>query len=239
MEPVSRERVHDLTTARPPNRHRTPRANIVDRLALRLSTSKTIDGLWVGVWQDKPQQYLQRVEEALSLIKTCDRVRYDRLIRDPKRVWVFLLPASIGSFKEALQACQLDPRFVLDQRSTPDIIAAVIVHEATHARLRRCGFGYREEVRPRVEAICVRRELAFARRLPDGARVREWAEASLAACATPDALTDVARERRHVEGSLEGLRHLGASGWVLRLSRALLKVTIGIRQFIRSLNRRN
>ena len=238
MEPVSGDRIHDSTVAWA--RRRTLRPHVVlDRIALQLSTSKTIDGLWIGVWEDKPEQYLQRVEAALLLIKTCDPIRYQRLIRDLKRVWVFLLPASIGSFKEPLQTCQLDPRFVLSKRATPDIIAAVIVHEATHARLRRCGFSYREEVRPRVEAICIRQELAFARRLQDGARVREWAEASLTACATPDALTDVAREKRHVEGSLEVLRHLGAPNWVLRLTRANLKVKAGIRQLIRLLNRRS
>ena len=51
----------------------------------------------------------------------------------------------MASFNHSLNACQLDERFVLDEKSGPELIASVIVHEATHARLMRCGIGYEED----------------------------------------------------------------------------------------------
>ena len=216
-------------------KRRARRASLVDRLALWCSTGKNIDGLWVGVWDDKPERHLRRVEEALSLIKTCDRIRYDRLNYDLKRIWVLLLPGPSGSYAESLNACKLDARFVLDERLSPDVIATVIVHEATHARLCRCGLGYDESLRSRVEAVCIRRELAFARRLPDGDGVREWAEAQLKSYAVPDMLTDEAREKRYVEGSLEALRHLGTPAWMVRSAVPLRMLILKVRRRIRSL----
>ena len=67
--------------------------------------------------------------------------------------------------------CVIDERFVVDEGTTPEMIASVIVHEATHARLFRMGIGYEEGRRARVEQVCLRRELAFAAKLPDRAKV--------------------------------------------------------------------
>ena len=59
----------------------------------------------------------------------------------------------------------LDERFVTNPETTIERIASVIVHEATHARMERCGIGYAEDQRARIETVCFRRELAFAVRL--------------------------------------------------------------------------
>lgn len=144
------------------------RHRLVDRLELRLSTGRRVDGLWVGVAIGSERELiLRRVEEALRLIQKYDRLRYDRLVRDLERVWVRDIPGTRGSFDQPLRACSLDRVFVLAEKSCPELIAATIVHEATHARLDHCGIGYEEELRPRIEATCFRRELAFA-------QVAEW-----------------------------------------------------------------
>jgi hypothetical protein len=98
---------------------------------------------------------LGRVEEALGLVKTYDRVRYNRLIRDLERVLVTVLSGSTGSYNSSIGACQLDERFVLAGTS-PAVIASAIVHEAAHARLQRRGVGYQEEIRSQSEhkAFC-------------------------------------------------------------------------------------
>lgn len=180
---------------------------------LRFSTSRQIDGLWIGVFNvSEPDTVLCRIEEALGLIKAYDPLRYDRLIRDLERVWARLLPGYLGNFNSSLRACELDKDFVLDDASLPELIAATIVHEATHARLQRCGVGYEEELRPRVEAICFRRELAFAAKLPNGEKVREQAERLLALCATEDYWTDAAFKERDVNAA----RDLGFPGWFIR-----------------------
>jgi hypothetical protein len=144
-------------------------ALLVDRIALRLATSRRVDGLWIGFGgSTRSELVLQRVEEALHLIKKYDLVRYNRLIRDLDRVWVTMLSGPAGCFDRSIAACKLDQRFVLADTSSPEVIASVIVHEAAHARLQRCGIGYEEDLRGRVEAVCIRRQLAFAAKLPMG-----------------------------------------------------------------------
>jgi len=70
----------------------------------------------------------------------------------------------------------------------------------------RCGIGYETELRARVEAACVRRQLAFAIKLPNGGQVREAAERSLELCAADDGYwSDTAFKERHVEGSIEAM----------------------------------
>jgi hypothetical protein len=182
---------------------------------LWLSSGRRIDGLWVGTYYgSNAEKVLRRVEEALALIKSCDPLRYRRILRDLDRVWVNLLPGGLAQFKNSIRACEIDERFVLADTSSPEMIAAAIVHEAAHARLWQCGISYDESIRDRVESICVRRELAFAKLLPNGQQVVEWAEACLA---TPSAAwTDTAFRERNLQGSIEVLRHLGTPRWLLR-----------------------
>jgi hypothetical protein len=66
----------------------------------------------------------------------------------------------LGDYQPEIRTCRLDKRFVLHDVVDPELIAAVIVHEATHARLHRLGVAYAEQQRPRIDAICVRRENA-------------------------------------------------------------------------------
>jgi hypothetical protein len=182
---------------------------------LHFSTGKVVDGLWVGTYEGDAEPILRRVEDALGLIKACDKCRYDRIIHDLERVWVRLLPGDLARFSPALRACVLDPRFVLAEMTPPEILAAAIVHEATHARLWHCGIGYEEDLRPRVEAICVRRELAFARKLPNGRSVREWAEGAMRHPSTE--WKDAAFAERDLEGSVQMLHHLGVPKWLVRM----------------------
>jgi len=186
-----------------------------------MSSGKDIDGLWVGT-ESEAERVMPRVEAALGLIKACDRQRYDRIVADLDRVWVRLLTTGVAQFSPAWQACLLDERFVLGEPTETIHIAAAIVHEATHARLWRYGFGYDEEVRQRVEAVCVRREVAFANKLPgaDGDCIRAVAEEELAL--PPSYSTNAAAQKRHHEGSIQALQHLG-DNWFARALLALLK----------------
>jgi len=197
---------------------RAERSNILDRLILYWSSGRDVDGLWIGTWEDKPEPILRRIEAALSLIKRYDRVRCDRLIRDLRRVWVLVLPTGLACFDHRIGACEIDTRYFLAATTTPELIASTIVHEATHARLWRLGFGYDEGLRPRIEAICMRRQLAFAAKLPDGAPARDQAERTLTLCANRDYWRNAAFRERHVEGSDEALRYLGMPEWFIRIA---------------------
>ncbi|HWO40207.1 MAG TPA: hypothetical protein VNO43_00190, partial [Candidatus Eisenbacteria bacterium] len=75
-------------------------------------------------------------------------------------------PVTSRNFNSAIRACQLDSWHVRDEAVSASELAAAIVHEAAHARIDRC-VPYREELRDQIEAACIRRELAFARQLPD------------------------------------------------------------------------
>jgi hypothetical protein len=189
----------------------TPRdkPKLADKILLWMSTHRMMDGLWLGSVGNESN--LHRIKQSLELIKAYDPLRYDRLRVDLERVWVRLLPGDVACFDARLRACVLDTRFVL--RHTPELIAAAIVHEATHARLSRAGVAYDEALRDRIEAICTRRELAFAAKLPDGREVREWAEAALAHAVD---LTDAEFDQHHLRGSIEALHYRGVPEWLTR-----------------------
>jgi hypothetical protein len=197
-----------------------------------MSHSRRIDGLWVGCWVRgdlNPSAALDRVEAALGLIKLYDPLRYERLRRDLERIWVNLLPGNWGEFNRTLRMCVLDERFVLAEATRPEQIASTIVHEATHARLMRCGIGYETERRARVEAVCFRRERAFAAKLPDGELARDEAERRLTGYPL-DFWTDEGRRNRFDQGMVDGLRYLGVPDFLIR---ALL----GVRAPVRSVRR--
>src|SRR5262245_10409604 len=212
---------------------RKKRPNLFDRLGLKLSTNRRIDGLWIGTSSDQPNCLLDRVEEALSLIKKCDRPRYNRLIRDLERVWVRVVPHGLGTYNEALAACELDERFVLADTTSPDQIAATIVHEATHSRLLRCGIGYGESLRARVEAVCFRREIAFAAKLPNGEQVKQSAERGLEWSAVPGYWSDTTFNERYVDGGAEALHYLGAPDWLVRGAVATRALRLSIKKQLR------
>jgi hypothetical protein len=171
--------------------------------------------------------------EALSIIKVHDANRYRRLAQDLDRILVqTTAPSYIASFKPRIWTCMLDEEFVGHSDTTTEIVAAAIVHEATHARLFRCGIGYKESLRARVEAVCFRREIAFAAKLPDGAVVREQAERSLTHYADPAHWTDAAFDARDLTEIPEALRQLGVPQWVVR-------VLLGLRALRRRLRRKS
>jgi hypothetical protein len=197
-------------------------SRLLDRIERRWATSRSVDGLWTGTCESEAEPLLRRVEEALTLIKAYDRRRYNRLLRDVERIWVRddLGPDRVAQFDPALWACELDDWLVLS--ATTEELAATIVHEATHARLWRSGIGYDERLRPRVEAACFRRELAFAAKLPNGDELREDAERRLR---IPDAYwSDAALLERTLERFthyIRRLRELQAPDWLVRAMRAI------------------
>jgi hypothetical protein len=187
---------------------------------LKIVGSETVDGLLiVGTDEKRP-----RVIEALGLIRKHDAVRYRWLVQDLERVRIGVLSGARASFVPASRTCRLEERFVLDEKTTPQLIATVIVHEATHARLHRCGIGYGEDIRYRVEEICLKREIAFAAKLPDGLQARDQAERTIEAL--PD-LGNAAMAKRNQEGGKEALRYLGVPEWLIK---SIIRTAICARQ---------
>jgi len=119
---------------------------------------------------DEEWQLIQgRIREALRLIQSYSPVRFEHFKRDIQRLWVIGLPTARGSYVHDHAMCVLDFDYVTGAHTQVEELALTLVHEGTHARLRRRGFGYEEAIRGRIERICTRSELTLARRLPNGA----------------------------------------------------------------------
>jgi hypothetical protein len=184
-----------------PPRDQSAVLRFLDWLAIKATKKRTIDGLLV-VCDKRPD----KVAEGLKLIRDFDPIRYRRLLGDVKRIWVTALPGALAQFRNSTSTCEIDERFVLNEGTAPEMIASVIVHESTHARLFRMGIGYEEGRRARVEQVCLRRELAFAAKLPDQTKAGGRAEATLNAL--PD-LSDEAFAEREYAGGRDALVYLG------------------------------
>jgi hypothetical protein len=208
-------------------RHKPPKASprIIDKLMLALSDARQVDGIWIGSY--RTSEVLTRVEHALLLIKQHSPLHYSRITSELERVWISLLPDGLAQYNRSLKACVLDERFVADSATSIERIASVIVHEATHARIERCGIEYDEYQRTRIEAICFRRELAFAARLPDSTGLQQHIAEYLDWCpANPDYFRDAHFREREGDGEIVVLRHIGAPDWLIR-AHPTLKSMIG------------
>jgi len=202
----------------PKNRAKIPvkKVPFSDRLELWFSTSRRIDGLWIGGMESKDWPGFGRVESALRLIKDHDPISYSRVTRHLDRIWVRLISNAGAHYERRSNACVVDERFVLSE--TVDEIASTIVHETTHARLEHWGITYEDEVRRRIEAICIRRQLNFVGKLSGGEKLREGLSATLSWCFDDhDYFSNMRFQDRHVQGSIEALRYLGAPAWFVRV----------------------
>jgi hypothetical protein len=204
---------------------------------LRTSFSRSVDGLWIGCFRDENRERVfSRVAASLQLIKLHDPIRYKHLTRDLERIWVNLVPGYRGQYRDEFRMCELDERFVLADSTTLETIASVVVHEATHARLQGCGIGYDERIRARVEAICIRRQVAFTARLPDGMQAHEEAERNLAQ-RPPEFWANAAFLDRRDAGSVEALRYLGVPNYAIRMTFVVRTLIWGMKGMARRLLR--
>ena len=211
-----------------------PKPAAIDRLALWFSTSRNIDGLWVGTTESKPHPGLRRVEDALRLIKHHNPLHYSRVIHNLDRVWVRLLPNALACYDRSFKACVLDERFVLLATTTPERIASTIVHEATHAKLEGWGISYDDEKkRSRIEAICLRRELNFLTKLPHSELLREETARTLDWCVNAhDYFTDVSFQQRVDQGTLEAARYVGMPEWLITFLLNARTFISGVRRLV-------
>ena len=212
-------------------RNRVSRPGVLDRIGLALSTARYVDGLWVGSWCTPSN--LGRIEEALLLIKRHSRIHYFSVVRDLARIWVLLLPHRGGKYKESLGACMLDERYVAN--ATVEQIASTIVHEATHARLARCGIRYEENLRSRIEAVCIRRQLAFVAKLPNCAELHGRTMRRLEWCRTnAEWFSNEQFRERQRQGNIDALRYIEAPEWFIRIASRIGAMTARLRRLSRS-----
>lgn len=213
------------------------RASIADKLALYFCKTRSIDGLWIGATKsEEAERCLHRVEKALNVVKQHDPLQYIRILRHLDRVWVCLEPDGRACFKASLNACILDERYVLAEETTPEKLAATIVHEAAHARIDHWGIEYSDvKERLRIEAVCMRRELAFLAKLPQSKPLQEQVNSTMEWCAAnPEYFSNASFYQRSVEGQIETLRYLKVPEWLIQGIMKLKMVISATRRVLHS-----
>jgi len=121
-----------------------------------------------------------KLEEALRLLRDIDPRRFTRLQRHVSLIWMRPLPRCAAAiWVKNIGVCIVRDGFVLDEATRPVHLASVLVHETTHAWLDAIGIRTHDDpaYRVRVERICVRAEIAFARRAGEMELVEEHLEA--------------------------------------------------------------
>jgi hypothetical protein len=153
------------------------------RLLLPLVTTRTeLRGLPVTVVNTRTdvdtKAVLARLDAALGLLQRYVPHHFRRLHRDFSGIRV-QRHACRGSYLHADRSCVIELTFAVNPQFSPAQIAAVILHEAMHARLHRRGLPYAPSTAARQERFCRRAEIEFGALVPGGEPVVERARAAL------------------------------------------------------------
>jgi len=109
-----------------------------------------------------------KVRRALTLIATYEPWWIRQMKRKVRRI-VIMMAGAEPQFRPIVRGCYVS----IDEiaASSDEQLALTLIHEATHARLhewiRASSFRPRPDIQERVERACVRREVAFAKKLPE------------------------------------------------------------------------
>jgi hypothetical protein len=122
----------------------------------------------------------RKIAAALELMRRHSPRRFDWLREDADGVLVFQAAPDLAEWHRGARLIVLEESYVRDPQTSSADVASTLVHEATHAHLDRLGFRYTAKRRARIEAVCFRRERAFARRLPEPGDLVAAAERQLA-----------------------------------------------------------
>lgn len=183
--------------------------------ALAMSPNKVIRGFKIVnlFIAEHDEKLFERVAQLLDLVQSADARRFLRMRRDVQRILIMHTGGSAGSYWRELNACVLDAQHLRDDDLRS--VAMTLVHEATHARLERAGFGYRTSLRARIEHLCVEAEIAFAERLSESETLIDEARWAMNEMWWS---IDARNDRR-----AQGLRALGLPGWAVRLEGFLFR----------------
>ena len=184
------------------------------RLVVRLSTKCVHRGVTIGIlWPTASDRVaVDRVKEALDLLALHAPIQLKRLRALVRGVWI--QPGGpAGSYVWAARVINIRYSETLDiPVPSPAELASTLVHEATHAYLESRGIKPNTTIRHRVEYVCSRAEIAFARRPPDGgSSIIENAEFMLAQ--PPTFWSPESRLQRYADY----LRELDAPKWLVAL----------------------
>jgi hypothetical protein len=144
--------------------------------------SSLVRGIPVEVENSRPDietaQVLDRLTAALELVERYTPARFRRLGRDFRAFWVQRFPCRAAYFPDH-RACLIELTFLAHPDISPAQVAASIVHEAVHARIRQMGIRHRPGFEAKEERLCRQAELELGLLVPNGEAVVERARAAL------------------------------------------------------------
>ena len=150
---------------------------------------------------------LDKVEAALHLVLRHDPRAMQVLQTQTHGIFVFMTHGgAYAEWSRDGKLVLLKPEYVSAPETSSLQLASALVHEATHAWLEKLGFEYSPERRPRIEAICFKRQLRFVKHAGGGSELVSELEWQLAR--DPEYFSDEAfRERSltELQTDLEGL----------------------------------
>jgi hypothetical protein len=131
--------------------------------------------LAVGYKEEHADAFFSKCGAALNLIESVDPRRFNRLRRD--LAVLFLSGGGGPYYEEAINAFIVD--LTTFRAVSVERLASMIVHEATHARIRHAGNRTYARHKERHERICVRAEIDFVKRLPASSQLLKETERRL------------------------------------------------------------
>lgn len=146
------------------------------RLSLRLSPTDAYGGVslaFLAPGRLEPQVFFEKLHAVLQLIDSRAPRQLRRIAADLGTI--ALVPAGGEYFDTSFRAYVMDVPTLM-HLGIPEL-ALKVVHEATHARILKCGIDHRKFGRRRLEQLCMRQELQFARLLDDAGSLTDWAKA--------------------------------------------------------------
>ena len=169
--------------------------------------NETYSGVKVADVTPGGGQGVRPVREALALLDANAPARFRRLASDVPLI-VVVSSRGAAQFVPKARAIFVDPA-AAETASTP-LLAAALVHEATHARIHRAGIPYGSKWRERIERCCTRQEADFLRPFPNGEARTESVTRKLE--------LRWWEEQRLRDRSIAYYRRLGIPRWVLRIT---------------------
>ena len=109
---------------------------------------------------------VEKVFAALDLLHAYAPAQLARIPSYMHGIAVTPLQNALGTWLRSLGMRLLDDAYIVADHTSPEDVAATIVHELTHARLERAGVRYVGPSRARCERICFLAERNWASRLP-------------------------------------------------------------------------
>jgi hypothetical protein len=183
-------------------------------LMLRFGRRFNVQGIKLVVFvRDRGKVSLIRgkITDALCLVQHHSPKNYSRVQSFTPNILIFDAYGNRGIYISDLKLCQVSTDYALLEKTTPLHLASVLVHEATHGFLDSRRITYEEPHRVRIERICIKEQMAFARRSPEAGDLLTEAQSLLSIA--PEFWKDEA----FFERGVEELKKMGAPKWLVNL----------------------